>query len=84
MADIGNKGMTTLREFRCEVCGLVTSTPNRWFVIRCGDSELTVQRWNSDAADAVGARHYCGEAHAEVYISRWFDSVCTPPKPTFK
>jgi len=74
--------MTALQEFGCEVCGLVTSNPIHWFVIRCGDSELT-QRWNSEAANAAGARHYCG-AHAEVYISRWFDSVCTPPKPSFK
>jgi hypothetical protein len=21
--------------------------------------------------------------HAEVYISRWFESVCSPPKPSF-
>jgi hypothetical protein len=28
--------------------------------------------------------HYCGEAHAQVYISRWFESVCSPPKPTFR
>jgi len=75
--------MTSLQEFRCEVCGLVTTNPIRWFVIRCGDSELTVYRWNSETANAAGARHYCGEAHAEVYISRWFDSVCAPPKPKF-
>lgn len=68
--------MTSLQEFRCEVCGLVTTNPIHWFVIRCGDSELTVYRWNSETANAAGARHYCGEAHAEVYISRWFDSVC--------
>jgi hypothetical protein len=71
-------------EFRCEVCGLVTTNPTHWFVIRCGDSDLTVYRWNSETANAAGARHYCGEAHAEVYISRWFDSVCAPPKPSFK
>ena len=76
--------MTTLQEFRCEVCGIVTNTPMHWFVIRCGDSELTVHRWSSEAAAAAGARHYCGEAHAEIYISRWFDSTCAPPKPTFK
>jgi hypothetical protein len=76
--------MTTLQEFRCEVCGIITSNPIHWFVIRCGDSELTVHRWNSETANAAGARHYCGEAHAEVYISRWFDSVCSPPKPSFK
>jgi hypothetical protein len=75
--------MTMLPEFRCEVCGIVTREPIHWFVIRCGDSELTVQRWNLEAANAAGARHFCGEAHAEIYISRWFDSVCTPPKPDF-
>jgi hypothetical protein len=52
-------------------------------VIRCGNSDLTVYRWNSETAQAAGARHYCGEAHAEVYISRWFESVCAPPKANF-
>src|SRR5271170_6914414 len=32
--------MTSLQEFRCEVCGLVTTNPTHWFVIRCGDSDL--------------------------------------------
>ncbi len=73
--------MTTLQEFSC---GAVTSNPIHWFVIRRGDSELTLHRWNSEAGEAVGAGHYCGEAHAEVYISRWLDSVRTPPKPSFK
>ncbi len=46
--------MTSLQEFRCEVCGLVTTNPIHWFVIR-----------------------------PEVYIRRWFDSVCAPPEPSF-
>lgn len=65
--------MTTMREYRCEICGIVDTRPIHWFVILCGDSQLSVLRWNSEAANAVGARHFCGEAHAEVYISRWFD-----------
>jgi hypothetical protein len=52
--------MASKPEFRCEVCGLVAVNPTRWFMIRCGDSELTVHRWNSEAAKAAGARHYCG------------------------
>ena len=75
--------MTALQEFRCEVCGIVTSDPIHWFVIRCGNSDLTVQRWNSETAQAAGARHYSGEAHAQVYIRRWLESVCAPPKPIF-
>jgi hypothetical protein len=79
----GTERMTKLQEFRCEVCGLVTTNPIHWFVIRCGDADLTVYRWNAETANAAGARHYCGEAHSEVYISRWFESVCAPPKPSF-
>jgi len=75
--------MASLQEFRCEICGLVTSSPSHWFVIQCSASELTVLKWNVMAASAPGARHFCGEAHAGVYISRWLDSACSPPKPDF-
>ena len=72
--------MTSLQEFRCEICGRVTSNPMHWFVIQCGDSQLAVIKWNTEAATADGARHFCGEGHAQVYISRWFESICVPPK----
>jgi len=75
--------MTQLKEYRCEVCGIVTSNPVHWFVIQCGNAELTVLKWNNEAANAPGARHYCGEAHAQVYISRWFESMCSPAKADF-
>jgi hypothetical protein len=75
--------MSALQEFRCEVCGTITNNPVHWLIIQCGDTSLTVLRWNSEAANAAGARHYCGQAHAQVYISRWFDSVCTPSKPDY-
>jgi len=75
--------MTTIQEYRCEICGRITNDPDHWFVIQCCDAELTVHKWNPNAAGASGARHFCGEAHAQVYISRWFESVCSPPKPEF-
>ena len=81
--NLDKESMASLQEFRCEVCGIVTSNANHWFVIQCGDSELTVLKWNDETANAAGARHFCGEGHAQVYISRWFDSVCSPPKPDF-
>ncbi len=76
--------MAFLQEFRCEICGTVSSNPVHWFVIQCNSSQLTVLQWNPETANAKGARHYCGEAHAQVYISRWFESACTPPLPDFK
>jgi hypothetical protein len=75
--------MTTLKEYRCEICGTISSNPIHWFVIQCGNPQLTVLRWNAEAADAADARHFCGEAHAQVYISRWFEAACTPPKPNY-
>ena len=75
--------MASLQEFRCEVCGTIASNPTHWFVIRCGDSELAISKWNPEAAKADGARHFCGEAHAQVYISRWLESACSPSRPDF-
>jgi hypothetical protein len=80
---ISKESMTTIQEFRCEICGTITSNPLNWYVIQCGNSELTVLKWTAAAANAPGARHFCGEAHAQVYISRWFESVCSPPKPDY-
>jgi hypothetical protein len=78
------EGMSTLKEFQCEICGIVSENPIHWFVIECGDQKLAVIRWDLTAANGPEARHFCGEAHAQVYISRWFESVCGPSKPVFK
>lgn len=75
--------MSSLQEFRCEICGSVTTNPVHWFVIECGESKLSVLRWNVEAALVAGARHLCGEADAQIYISRWFESLCSPPKPDY-
>ena len=75
--------MSAITEFRCEVCGIVSSNPVRWFIIHCNSSELKVMKWDAAAAAANGARHYCGEAQAQVYISRWLEAACSPAKPDF-
>jgi hypothetical protein len=72
--------MSSLKEFQCEICGIVTDNPIHWYVIECGEKNLSVIKWDLVAASSASARHFCGEAHAQVYISRWFESVCGPPK----
>ena len=72
--------MSTLQEFQCEICGIVEQNPIHWLEIECGDATLEVHKWDVEKANRKGARHFCGERHAQVYISRWFDSVCSPPK----
>ena len=70
--------------YRCEICGEESDNPVRWLVIHCGNTQCTILKWTKEAANAPGARHYCGEAHAQVYISRWFESICVPIKPASK
>ena len=63
--------------YKCEICGDESENPVRWIVIRCSDTQLTVFKCSRDEADAPGARDYCGEAHAQVYIGRWFQTHCS-------
>jgi hypothetical protein len=62
--------------YRCEICCEESSAPKGWIAIHCNDAQLTVFKWTREAADAPHARHYCGEAHAQVYISRWLEAAC--------
>jgi hypothetical protein len=78
------KGMSSLKEFQCEICRIVSENPIHWFVIECGDQKLAVIKWDLTAASSPTARHFCGEAHAQVYISRWFESICLPPKSALR
>jgi hypothetical protein len=78
------EAMSSLKEFRCEICGMVSENPIHWFVIKCTDQELAVIKWGLPAATSPNARHFCGEAHAQTYISRWFESVCVPPQRVLK
>jgi len=49
------------------------------------DRELLIRALDHKPMDRPTARHFCGEAHAETYISRWFESVCVPsPKRVLK
>jgi len=63
--------------YRCEICGEESQNPIRWLVINCNSAHLTVYKWDKEYADEPGARHYCGEAHAQIYISRWLESACS-------
>jgi hypothetical protein len=63
--------------YRCEICGEENDNPIRWLVIHCNNENLTIFKWTNEAANAPGARHYCGESHAQVYISRWLESYCS-------
>ena len=63
--------------YKCEICGEESSAPVRWFVIHCSDSNLAIFKWDPVEAEKPQSLHFCGEGHAQVYISRWFESFCS-------
>lgn len=63
--------------YKCEICGEESENPVRWIVIHCNSAQLTIHKWTKEAADEYGARHYCGEAHAQIYVSRWLEAACS-------
>ena len=42
--------MSSLKEFRCEICGVVSQNPIHWFVIKCTDWKLAIIKWDLTAA----------------------------------
>ena len=62
--------------YKCEICGEESTAPVRWFAIHCSDANLGIYKWDKKEADKPNALHFCGESHAQVYISRWFESFC--------
>jgi hypothetical protein len=70
--------MAAVTQYRCEICGIESTTTTHWFLIQCNHEELKIRKWDDELAAAKGARHYCGEAHAGVYVSRWLEASCTP------
>jgi hypothetical protein len=67
--------MALVNRFRCEVCGSITGRPFLWLVIQPREACLTIRPWDVDAAIAPDAAHVCGETDAQIYVSRWMDSV---------
>jgi len=76
--------MAFLQEFRCEICGTVSSNPVHWFVVQCSNSQLTVLKWNLEKRECPRCPALLRGRACAVYISRWFEAACTPPLRDFK
>lgn len=62
--------------YKCEIRSTKSSAPNHWFVIHRSDARLMVCKWAHGEADQPRALHFCGEAHAQANIGRWFQPFC--------
>ncbi len=66
--------MSLIQKFHCEVCGTEKRNVNNWFMAEVTRAGVLLSHWREDRAKAPGVHHFCGEAHSQIFVSRYFAS----------
>jgi len=64
--------MSLIHKFHCEICGTEKSDVNNWFMAEVTSAGVLLSHWRTDRAKSLGIHHFCGEAHSQVFVSRYF------------
>ncbi len=66
--------MSLIQKYHCEICGSEKRAVNNWFMAEIQTNGVLVSHWRDERAQASGMHHFCGEAHAQVFVSRYLSS----------
>jgi hypothetical protein len=66
--------MSRINKYHCEICGIEKQAVNNWFLADIGPNGLLLSPWRDDRAQAPAMHHFCGEAHLQVFVSRYLAS----------
>jgi hypothetical protein len=66
--------MSLVNKYYCEICGTEKYAVNNWFMAEVGANGLLVSPWRVDRAQQSSMHHFCGEAHVQVFVSRYLSS----------
>lgn len=66
--------MSLIHKFYCEICGTEKRDVNHWFMAEVTSAGALLSHWREDRAKVPGTHHFCGEAHSQVFLSRYFAS----------
>jgi len=69
--------MSLIHRFHCEICGTEKRAINNWFMAEVMPMGVLISHWRDDHAQTSGMHHFCGEAHAQVLVSRYLASPST-------
>ena len=67
--------MTLVRKYYCEICGTEKRVLTHWFMAEVLSSGVLLSHWHDERAELFGMHHFCGEAHAQTFISRYLSST---------
>jgi len=66
--------MSLIHKFYCEICGTEKRDVKNWFMAEVTSNGVLLSHWCEDRAKSPNAHHFCGEAHSQVFVSRYFAS----------
>jgi hypothetical protein len=68
-------------KFHCEICGAEKHTVNNWFMAEITANGALLSHWRENRAQEPHVHHFCGEAHAQVFVSRYLSEPASFPAP---
>src|SRR5690242_5649437 len=63
--------MSLIHKYHCEICGAEKRDVNNWAMAEVTAAGVVVSTWREDQAKSPAVRHFCGEAHVQVFVSRY-------------
>ncbi|HWR14910.1 MAG TPA: hypothetical protein VN577_08780 [Terriglobales bacterium] len=66
--------MSLIHKYYCEICGAEKRDVNNWSMAEVTSNGVLLSHWREDQAKAPSVRHFCGEAHAQVFVSRYLSA----------
>ena len=66
--------MSLIHKFYCEICGTEKRDVKNWFMAEVTPAGVLISHWREDRAKAPEVHHLCGEAHSQVFVSRYLAS----------
>ncbi len=66
--------MSLIHKYFCEICGAEKKDVNNWFMAEITANGVLLSHWRDDQAKSLDVRHFCGEAHAQVFVSRYLST----------
>jgi spore coat polysaccharide biosynthesis protein SpsF (cytidylyltransferase family) len=66
--------MSLIHKYYCEICGAEKKDVNNWFMAEISVNGVLLSHWREEQAKSADSRHFCGEAHAQVFVSRYLSA----------
>lgn len=63
--------MSLIHKYHCEICDAEKRNVNNWLMAEVTSQGVLLSRWREGQAKSPNIHHFCGEAHAQVFVSRY-------------